>query len=129
MQWKINLKIQFKMDNKKSKELPKSFEAILENGERKDVLIHTWNERIIDRNEIESFTTLVGDKLYHVTPNKNEVFLPYSEYHGDHAMNWIIAVDVRNNKEVFRKNLRLVDMVNWKLSSSSTNKNNGNAKK
>jgi len=101
-----------------NKEHPKSFSGLLKNGEKVEIALKTWNDHIMARHEIKSFTTLAEGKLFHVAPQEDQVFLPFSEYNGDHSNNWIIAIDMKTSEEFFRKNIRLVDMIDWKLSSS-----------
>jgi hypothetical protein len=101
-----------------NKKLPKSFTGILDNGEKKEVFIKTWKDHVMDQDEIKSFTTIVGNQLYHIELRKDEVLIPYTEHHGDHEMNYILILNVKTNQEISRKNIRTVDMIDWKLSSS-----------
>lgn len=90
----------------------------IKTGEKGDAIFTKWEQHMTNRQEIESFTTIIKDQLYNFAPKPNEAFLPFSEYYGDHAENWIIILDKTTNKELARKNTRTVDMINWKLSSS-----------
>lgn len=104
----------------KQTDIPVELQLTLKNGEPNTVFMKLWDQHVIDRDEIESFTTIVGDKLYHVKPKDDEIFMPFMEINGDHSMNWILSIHRKTGKELYRKNTRTVDMVNWKLSSSST---------
>lgn len=106
------------MSNKK--DIPKELQVALKNGEKKELFIHNWHEHVINRREVESFTTIVNDRLFHVAPKEDEILMPYIEINGDHNMCWILGINKATNEEIFRKNIRTVDMVNWKLSSSPT---------
>lgn len=92
----------------------------IKTGEKGDTVFTNWDKHMINRQEIESFTTIIKDQLYNFIPKPDEIFLPFSEFYGDHAENWIIILDKTTNKELARKSTRTVDMINWKLSSSPT---------
>lgn len=110
----------------KQTDIPKDLQKVLKNGDTKEVFMKNWHDHVMNRDEIESFTTVIGDKLYHVKPKEDEVFIPYTEYNGDHSMNWILSIQIDNSKELFRKSTKSVDMVYWKLFSSPTkSKKNG----
>lgn len=110
----INSKLQKQVDQAKRREVDQH----IKNSDKKETFLKTWEDHVKNRNEIANFSTIAGDKIYYVTPQNNEIFLPFSEYYGDHSENWIIAVDIKTNTEVYRKNTKTVDMVTWKLSSS-----------
>ena len=98
----------------------------IKNAEKKAVVLKNWHKHVEERHEIASYSTIIDDKLYLIEPQKDEVILPFTEYHGDHSENWIIIVNIKTNQEINRKNTKTVDMVYWKLSPSSTKpKSNG----
>ncbi len=107
--------------NEKELKARQEVDLLLKTGEKKTIFINTWEDHVMNRDEILAFNTIVGEKLYHVKPKDEEIFLPFSEYMGDHTENWIIAIDIGTGKEFFRKNIKYVDMIDWKLSSSKTN--------
>jgi hypothetical protein len=86
----------------------------LSTAEKKEHIMPNWNDHVEARDEIQSFITIVNNQMFPMFPDKNQVFLPFAEYHGDHAMNWIIIWDVVEKKEVFRKNIKQVDLIDWK---------------
>ena len=101
--------------------VPTEFKNLLKNGEHRDIVLESWHDKVMNGpNEIASFTTIVDKKLYHIQPQEGEIFMPFYEYYGDHAECFIIAIREKDNKELFRKNVRTVDMVHWKLSSTLT---------
>ena len=107
-----------------NKDIPK-IQDFVKHAQKVEDVVDNWQHHIEERHEINAFTTLAGNKLYHIVPQEGQTFLPFSEYHGDHTMNYIICIDKENN-EVFRKNIKYADMIDWKLSSSLTNsKENG----
>jgi len=106
---------------KKNKPNRQEVELFLKTGELQKIFLPNWEDHVLKRSEILAFSTIVHDQLYHVKPKGNEIFLPYSEYMGDHTQCWIIAIDIETGQEFFRKNTKTVDMIDWKLSSSKTN--------
>jgi len=96
----------------------------MDRSEKGEQILETWQQHMKNRDEIMSFTTIVGNKMFSITPKKNETLLPFSEFHGDHAENWIILINNKTKKEILRKNTRTTDMIEWKLSSSVINKKN-----
>lgn len=109
------------MGKERKLEIPQDVHAVLDNGDKKTVFMPSWHEHVMNRREIASFITIVGDKMYNVRPKKDEIMMPYIELNGDHNMNWILILNKVTNEEISRKNTRSVDMVEWKLSSSLTN--------
>lgn len=107
--------------NEKEKKARQEVDLFLQTGEKKTIFLPNWEDHVTSRTEISSFSTIVADQLYHVKPKEGEIFLPYSEYMGDHTQCWIIAIDIKAKTEFFRKNVRTVDMIDWKLSSSIIN--------
>ena len=98
----------------------------IKTAEKGKDIFTSWEQHMINRDEIESFTTIVADKLYNIRAKEDETLLPFSEYHGDHSENWIVLINNKTNKEILRKSTKTVDMINWKLSSPSNNsKKNG----
>lgn len=88
----------------------------LSTSEKMNIALLTWHDHVVARDEIASFTTIVGDKMYNVFPeSEDQVILPFEEFHGDHAMNWIIVWDLKEKKELFRKNTKQLDLVDWKV--------------
>ncbi len=114
------------MDKKTRKARIKVSEDI-KNAEKGEQIFTKWGDHVLARHEIESFTTIVKDQLYQINAKKDEVLLPFSEYFGDHAENWIVILNKDTNKELARKSTKTVDMINWKLSSPQIN-NKGNEK-
>lgn len=86
-------------------------------AEKMEIALTTWHEHVTARDEINSYTTIINNQMYVTTPDDSHVLLPFAEYHGDHAMNWIITWDVKNNVEIFRKNIRMIDLIEWKKRS------------
>lgn len=88
---------------------------MLSTAEKMEVALKTWHDHVEARDEIASFTTIIGNQLAQVFPESDsQVILPFEEFHGDHAMNWIVVWDLTEKKELFRKNTRSVDLVDWK---------------
>lgn len=104
----------------KKNDIPKELQVVLKDGEKKSVFMDNWHEHVMARHEVESFTTIVNDRLFHIKPKEDEILMPYMEINGDHNMCWILSLSKATNEEMFRKNIRTVDMVHWKLSSSLT---------
>lgn len=92
----------------------------LANGEKVEVFLNSWIQHIKDKKEVESFTTIVTNpntgqpQLFQMAPNKDQIFLPFSEFNGDHTDNWVLAVDKKTGEEVFRKNIKNIDLLTWK---------------
>ena len=82
-------------------------------SEKMAIVLETWHDHVIKRNEIASYTTIVGDKMLNIFPQENHVLLPFEEFHGDHAMNWILTWDLKEKRELFRKNTKQVDLIEW----------------
>jgi len=87
--------------------------AILTTAEKMEIALTTWHDHVMARDEIASFITIIGDKMYPMFPGENQVLLPFEEYNGDHSMNWILIWDVKEKKEIFRKNIKNVDLIDW----------------
>lgn len=87
---------------------------MLSTAEKMEIALQVWNDHVVARDEINSYTAIVNNQMYVTTPDDSHVLLPFAEYYGDHAMNWIITWDVKNNVEVFRKNIRMIDLIDWK---------------
>lgn len=88
----------------------------LSTAEKMEIALPTWNNHVEARDEIASFTTIIGNNLAQVFPEtEDQVILPFAEYHGDHAMNWIIVWDIKQKIEILRKNTRFVDLIDWKI--------------
>jgi len=124
MAQKTNPKLQKQIDSRQRQNVDNH----IKDSEKKETFneIKTWQQHVEDRHVIAVFSTIIGDKIYYVEPKGNEIFLPFSEYFGDHSENWIVAFDTKTNEEVYRKNTRTTDMITWKLSSPKTNtENNG----
>jgi len=114
------------MNNKKqpTKKEKIEMDKKIVNSEGKEQVLKTWQQHMMNRDEVASFTTIVGDKMYNVTSKETETLLPFSEYDGDHIENWIILIENETKREILRKNTRTTDMIEWKLSSSVINKKN-----
>lgn len=91
----------------------KQVSRALTESEKMAIALKTWHDHVIKRNEIASYTTIVGDKMLNIFPQENHVLLPFEEFHGDHAMNWIITWDTNEKRELFRKNTKQVDLIEW----------------
>jgi len=87
--------------------------AILSSAEKMEIALTTWHDHVVARDEISSFITIIGDKMYPMFPQPNQVFLPFEEFNGDHSMNWILIWDFVEKKELFRKNTKNVDLIDW----------------
>lgn len=77
--------------------------------------IESWADHIEKRHLINNFTIVANEKLYNYLPEETNIFLPFSEYNGDHSMNWIICWNEEKKAEVFRQNIRLVNFIQWML--------------
>ena len=86
---------------------------ILTTAEKTEIALTTWHDHVVARDEIASFITIIGDKMYPMFPGENQVLLPFEEFNGDHAMNWIIVWDFVEKREVYRKNTRQIDLIDW----------------
>ena len=83
-------------------------------SEKAEVILQTWEDHTKNRDEIASFTTIVDKNIFNVFARENEVLLPFSEFRGDHADDWIICWNLIDKKEIFRKNIRQIDMIEWR---------------
>lgn len=101
--------------------IPDAVDKMIDNGVQKEIFLPKWHDHVLGRHVITSFSTIVGDKLYHVVARDKEIIMPFEEHFGDHIENWIIIVDTATNKEIWRKNVKTVDTIEWKLSSFLTN--------
>jgi hypothetical protein len=90
---------------------------ILSTAEKMEIALTTWHDHVIARDEIASFITIVGDKMYPMFPGENQVLLPFEEFNGDHSMNWILVWDFIEKKEIYRKNTKNVDLIDWVVKS------------
>ncbi len=108
------------MDEKTRKARTKVSEDI-KTAEKGEQIFTKWGDHVLARHEIKSFTTIVKDQLFQINSKKDEILLPFSEYFGDHAENWIVILNRKTNVELARKNTKTVDMINWKLFSPQTN--------
>ena len=108
------------MDRKTRQERTKVSKDI-KNAEKGEQIFTKWDEHILARHEIESFTTIVKDQLMQIKARENEILMPFSEYFGDHSENWIVIINKKTNEELARKSTKTVDMINWKLSSPLIN--------
>jgi hypothetical protein len=86
---------------------------ILSTAEKMDIALTTWHDHVVARDEISSFITIIGDKMYPMFPGENQILLPFEEFNGDHAMNWIIIWNFEEKREVYRKNTKNVDLIDW----------------
>jgi hypothetical protein len=109
----MNKKLKDFIDKQAEKKERQRVWDILSTAEKKDVVLLTWHDHVMARDEIANFITIVGDKMYPVFPNESQVILPFDEYYGDHSENWIIIWDLVEEKELFRKNVKGVDLVDW----------------
>jgi hypothetical protein len=98
-------------DEKKERE--RVSEAISK-SEHPEHFLPTWHEHVVNRDEILSFTTIVDKTLYNIQAKSEETILPFEEYYGDHSMNWILIWNNKTLSEILRKNIRQVDMIQWK---------------
>lgn len=85
----------------------------IERSEPPAKFIQTWDEHVKKRTLISNFTTIFDNKMFNFQPKENEVLIPFSEYNGDHSMNWIICWHELLKKEIYRKNIRTVDLIEW----------------
>jgi len=109
----MNSKLQKLIDKKNEKNERKRVGKILSTAEKMEIAITTWHDHVVNRDEIANFITIVGNQMYPIHPLENQVLLPFEEYYGDHSMNWIIVWNFAEKREVFRKNIRNVDLIDW----------------
>jgi hypothetical protein len=91
----------------------KKADEMLQNAEDKKTLIKNWEQHIFDGDKIKSFTSIVNNQMYMSEPIEGTEFLPFSEYHGTYNLNWIINWDVKEKREIWRKNIIYVDLIEW----------------
>lgn len=109
----MNNKLQ-KIINKQDEEAERErVGKILTTAEKMEIALTTWHDHVVARDEISNFITIVGNQMYPMHPLENQVFLPFEEYNGDHSMNWIIVWNFVEKREIFRKNTRNVDLIDW----------------
>lgn len=101
------------LQKEKNAEIKKEMGRRIGASEKPSQFIKTWDEHVKNRSPISNYTVIANDKMYNFTPKEGQIFLPFSEYNGDHSMNWVICWDEVNKVEVFRKNIRTVDMIEW----------------
>ena len=85
----------------------------LEHGEKVQDILPSWDNHIKAGHTIRNFTSIVNNQMYLMEPGKDHSFIPFSEYCGSYSLNWIIKWDNINKKEVFRKNVLYVDLIEW----------------
>lgn len=77
--------------------------------------IKTFRQHVENQTVVDNFSLLVGKQLLVVRAEKpGEVLIPFQEHHGDHDMNYIILWDDVAKREIFRKNIRDIEMITWK---------------
>lgn len=103
-----------------AKEHRKKVGEAIEKSESGEVIIKSWDDHIKAGDKIANFTSIVNNQMYFSEPKKDHSLIPFSEYYGSYQLNWIINWDNINKREVWRKNILYVDLIEWK---SSTAKN------
>lgn len=101
------------IENQEKAAAKKEMGRRIEKSEPPEKFIQTWDEHVKKRTLISNFTTIFDNKMYNFQPKENEVLIPFSEYNGDHSMNWIICWHETLKKEIYRKNTRSVDLIEW----------------
>lgn len=91
----------------------KKADEMLKNAEDKNAVIQRWERHILDGNKIKSFTSIVNNQMYMSEPIEGTEFLPFTEYYGNYQLNWIINWDVKEKREIWRKNIIYVDLIEW----------------
>jgi hypothetical protein len=111
------------MEDSKKKRAENAFKVdlLIKEGDKREIFIDTWVDHVNNRDIIKCYCTIIKDELKFFSSNNDGVFIPFSEFYGDHTENWIILIDLKTNKELFRKNIKNVDLIEWQLSSSQTN--------
>lgn len=113
---KINIQLK-KTKMKKKESNQEKLKRVLEQGQKAYEVINKWHEIIRERRQVKSYTTIVGDRLYVVEPREDEIIMPFAEDFGDHGLAFLVTINIKTNKEVARKSLRTVDIIEWNLSS------------
>lgn len=91
----------------------KKADEMLKNAEDKKTVIQSWEQHILDGNKIKSFTSIVNNQMYMSEPIEGTEFLPFTEHYGTYRLNWIINWDVKEKREIWRKNIIYVDLIEW----------------
>ena len=86
---------------------------LLSTAEKMKLALTTWHDHVMARDEIYCFITIIGTEMHTMFPSGNQIFLPFEEHNGDHAMNWILIWDTVEKLELYRKNTKNVDLVDW----------------
>lgn len=105
-------------DSKKilaEKEQRKHVDNAIKNSEDKDRIIKKWDDHIKSGDKLKNFTSIVNNQMYFSEAPKNHTFIPFSEYYGSYQLNWIINWDEIEKREVWRKNILYVDLIEWGL--------------
>jgi len=87
-------------------------------GKPLDRNILPWKELCGKQKFVKSFSTVAADakgnhKLYIFQPKPTEVFFPYYEDMEGYLIGYVVAYDAEKKKEVFRKNILNIDLIEW----------------
>ena len=114
-----NSVLKVKKDPKKvllEKENKARTDKMIKNSESKDVVPLNWDDHIKAGHKIKSFASIVNNQMYVTEANPGMQLIPFSEYCGSYQLNWIINWSVADKREVWRKNVLYVDLVEWDIS-------------
>ena len=100
----------------KEKELRLRTDKMIEKSESKEIIPLNWEAHIKAGHKIKSFTSIVNNQMYVAEPMKNMQLVPFFEYMGSYGLNWILNWDTENKREIWRKNIMYVDLIEWEIS-------------
>lgn len=85
----------------------------IKSSDKKSDFISSWRDHVFNRDIISSYSTVVDNKLYQFLPKEDCVFLPFMEVFPDHVDNFIIHWNDKTKEEIYRHNLKYIEMVSW----------------
>ena len=99
----------------------------IKSSDKKTDFINSWKDHVFNRDLISAYSTIIDNKLYQFMPSDNSVFLPFMEVYPDHVENFIINWDFESKEELYRHNIKYVEMISW-VTKKELNDHSGESK-
>lgn len=106
----------------KQKPDPKRLEYVVKNGEKKVIFLMTWHDHVKAQHLVKAYIRILDhiDKngnLVHqgllFEPKPDELFIPFSEFHGSYDECYIIIYNTKLQKEIRREDIKNIDTIHW----------------
>jgi len=94
--------------------------TMIDKAETPEKIKTNWRDHVDSRHSIKSYSVIMKEEMFTIFSDSEGSLFPHVEFNTEKETHWVVKISP-NGREVFRANIKSIDLIEWNLFPSSTN--------